>query len=147
HVEQNMQQAAVQPGRAQDGPPAAEAKNRNGTARPEHHQGPCIGRENIQKSSPWPEHVGPRDHEREDIEDHRSPDDKGDKAEISSELAQCWSKAPETRVGSAAHVAAFVVHADERSARRTDHRSGCFTAKHQTPSYSDREVQLKPDLT
>src|SRR5262249_39561723 len=90
-----------------------------------------------------PEHVGPGDDEREDIEDHRSSDDEGYEAEISPELAQCRGKAPETRVGSPAHVAAFVVHADERSTRRTDHRSGCFTAKHQRPSYSDRGVQLK----
>ena len=129
HVEKDVQQAAVQPRRAQQRPPRALNEYRIRPAHAEQQQRTAGRREN--------RHPAPRDldvaagrEQRQGVEQAADADDQRNESQIGAELPKDGPESPQAGIRSAAAVALVVANAHERSARWTDHRSACSTLKH-----------------
>ena len=122
HVEEDVQQAAVQPGRAEERPPPAEAEHRRGARHTEQEQRIRARREKRQPAAD-DLNVAARDEESQRVQNRGCADDHWHEAKIRAQLSQERAVAPQTGIWPPAHVALRVPHADERSARRADDRS------------------------
>jgi hypothetical protein len=128
HVEQDVENAAVQPSGAQHGPPAIEVKDGNGARRAEAQQRHAVRREKRHH----PAHLDPtaRSEQRQRVEDDADAGDGFRESEIGAEPAQHGREPPQPRVPAPAAVTALVVDADQVSAGGTDDRSGALTIEH-----------------
>jgi len=114
-VEENVQQAGVEPARAEDGPPPGVAKHGHGSAGPKEEDG-VVGWGH-EPHDAAPHHQATRRQQGQGIKDHAEAGHERDKPEIVAEAPEGRGKAPEARVPPAAVVAGFVVDADQVAAR------------------------------
>ena len=127
HVEDDVQQTAVQPGCAQQRPPAAVLEHRLRAGRAENKQTLERWRQNPEQAAA---HGNAAPGERDDVHDRAQPGDEGDEAEIMSEASERRREAEQRRVPAAAVIALLVLDADQVSARHADDGAGRLPPEH-----------------
>ncbi len=124
-----MQQAAVQPSRAEHRPPAPEPEHRHRTAGAEDEGGLEVGGEKRQRRAHAD--VAARPQQRQHIERGAGADDERDEPHVAAERAQHRRKAPQAGIPPPAVVAAVVADPDEHAARRADDRARSLAPEHE----------------
>ena len=133
HVEEDVEHATVQPRGAEDRPPSSETEDRLRAGRAEHELDDRVGRQHRQRV-PGPHDVaaeGHRARKADDVEGGTAVYDQRHESQVVAKRPQHRPEAPESRIAPPAVVAGLVIHADERSARGADHRSGRLPFEHQ----------------
>ena len=134
HVEHNVQQAAMQPARAEDRPPSAGEKDRHGAAGAEQDDARGTGHQK-RESAADDDQIASRHQQLDDVQRAAHPDHELDEPEIVAETPEQRRKAPQPRIPAPAVEASVVAHADQRSARRADDRPGCLTLEERHKSF------------
>ena len=148
HVEDDVQQAAVQPRGAQHRPPLPEPEHRNGAARAEQQQRrtarrrECYDAAAHQLDSSRPDASSVRT-----IENRRRADDQRRRTESAPSCRSTGANPHSPGLARPHDVALVVADADERSARRTDDRSGRSALKTWSIAFSHRLWALERTLT
>ena len=129
HIEQDVEEAPVQPGRADDGPPAPVDEHGDGAAGAQQEQALHARRQ--QREEALHADAPAREQQRRDVQGRAAPHDQRDEPEVAAEPAQERSKAPQTGIAAAAGQASLVTHAHQGPARGADDRTAGLACEHQ----------------